>query len=112
MSTISMRVAQVETLNPLIRRFTQQPVQGGALPTVDAGSRVRVIHAFPGLVDDEWNQNMPPPKLSPDAPALAIVEVLRGGVEVIHPGDIAQEWLARRRENPKVLERELAAGGS
>ncbi|MET4575616.1 PDR/VanB family oxidoreductase [Ottowia thiooxydans] len=42
MSTISMRVAQVETLNALIRRFTLQPVQGGILPAFDAGAHVRV----------------------------------------------------------------------
>lgn len=73
---------------------------------------VRVVNVFPGPVDDEWNQNMPPPKLSPAALASAIVKALQDGVEDIYPGDIAQEWLARWRDNPKVLERELAAGGS
>jgi hypothetical protein len=29
----------------------------------------------------------------------------------VYPGDVAQEWLERWRVNPKVLERELAAGG-
>jgi hypothetical protein len=28
----------------------------------------------------------------------------------VYPGDVAQEWLERWRDNPKVLERELAAG--
>ncbi|WP_028601674.1 SDR family NAD(P)-dependent oxidoreductase [Ottowia thiooxydans] len=73
---------------------------------------VRVVNVFPGPVDDEWNQNMPPPKLSPAALASAIVKALQDGVEDVYPGDIAQEWLARWRDNPKVLERELAAGGS
>ena len=73
---------------------------------------VRVVHVFPGPVDDEWNQNMPPPKLSPAALASSIVKALQDGVEDVYPGDIAQEWLARWRDNPKVLERELAAGGS
>ncbi|MBS0318735.1 MAG: short-chain dehydrogenase, partial [Proteobacteria bacterium] len=41
----------------------------------------------------------------------AIVKALQGGVEDVYPGDIAQDWLARWRDNPKVLERELAAGG-
>lgn len=69
---------------------------------------IRVINAFPGPVDEEWNQLLPPPKLAPDALARAIVGALRDGVEDIYPGDVAQEWLARFRENPKVLERELA----
>ena len=37
---------------------------------------------------------------------------LKDGVEDVYPGDVAQEWLERWRDNPKVLERELAAGGS
>ena len=67
---------------------------------------IRVINAFPRPLDDEWNQNMPPPKV-----ASAIVKALRDGIEDVYPGDVAQEWLERWRENPKVLERELAAGG-
>jgi NAD(P)-dependent dehydrogenase (short-subunit alcohol dehydrogenase family)/uncharacterized OB-fold protein len=73
---------------------------------------IRVINLFPGPVDDEWNQNLPPPKVAPSAIAAAIVNALRQGIEDVYPGDVAQEWLERWRENPKVLERELAAGGS
>lgn len=73
---------------------------------------IRVLNVFPGPIDDEWNQNLPPPKLAPQALASAIVRALRDGVEDVYPGDVAQEWLARWRDNPKVLERELAAGGS
>ena len=70
---------------------------------------VRVINIFPGPIDDEWNQTVPLPKLSPDALARATVKALQEGIEEAYPGDVAQEWLARWRENPKVLERELAA---
>jgi NAD(P)-dependent dehydrogenase (short-subunit alcohol dehydrogenase family)/uncharacterized OB-fold protein len=73
---------------------------------------IRVINLFPGPIDDEWNQLMPPPKLAPASLAQAVVKALRDGVEDVYPGDVAQEWLARWRDNPKVLERELAAGGS
>ena len=73
---------------------------------------IRVVNFFPGPVDDEWNQNMPPPKLSPAAVASAILGALRDGVEDVYPGDVAQEWLERWRESPKVLEREIAAGGA
>ncbi|MEZ2297969.1 SDR family NAD(P)-dependent oxidoreductase [Variovorax sp. RCC_210] len=72
---------------------------------------IRVINVFPGPIDDEWNQHTPPPKLAPSALANAIVKALRDGVEDVYPGDVAQEWLERWRDNPKVLERELAAGG-
>ena len=73
---------------------------------------IRVINLFPGPVDDEWNQLTPPPKIAPAALAQAVVKALRDGVEDAYPGDVAQEWLARWRENPKVLERELAVGGN
>jgi NAD(P)-dependent dehydrogenase (short-subunit alcohol dehydrogenase family) len=70
---------------------------------------VRVVNVFPGPVDDEWNQLLPPPKLAPDALARAVVGALRDGIEDVYPGDVAQEWLARWRDNPKALERELSA---
>ena len=72
---------------------------------------IRVINLFPGPIDDEWNQQMPPPKLAPATLASAIVKALRDGVEDIYPGDVEEEWLERWRDNPKVLERELAHGG-
>jgi NAD(P)-dependent dehydrogenase (short-subunit alcohol dehydrogenase family)/uncharacterized OB-fold protein len=68
---------------------------------------VRVINVFPGPIDDEWNQALPPPKLSPESLAKAMVKALKDGVEDVYPGDVAQEWLARWRENPKALEREV-----
>jgi len=49
-------------------------------------------------------------ELAPAALANAIVRALRDGIEDVYPGDVAQEWLDRWRDNPKVLERELAAG--
>jgi NAD(P)-dependent dehydrogenase (short-subunit alcohol dehydrogenase family) len=69
---------------------------------------IRVVNVFPGPIDDEWNQNLPPPKVAPAALASAIVRALKEGVEDVYPGDVAQEWVERWRDNPKVLERELA----
>jgi NAD(P)-dependent dehydrogenase (short-subunit alcohol dehydrogenase family)/uncharacterized OB-fold protein len=70
---------------------------------------VRVINVFPGPIDDEWNQLLLPPKVAPETLARAIVQALRDGIEDVYPGDVAQEWLERWRENPKALERELSA---
>ena len=39
---------------------------------------VRVINVFPGPIDDEWNQALPPPKLSAGALAKAVVKALQG----------------------------------
>ena len=69
---------------------------------------VRVVNVFPGPIDDEWNQLLLPPKIAPSALAQAIVKALQEGIEDVYPGDVAQEWLARWRDNPKALERELS----
>jgi NAD(P)-dependent dehydrogenase (short-subunit alcohol dehydrogenase family)/uncharacterized OB-fold protein len=68
---------------------------------------LRVINVFPGPIDDAWNQLVLPPKITPTAVASAIVQALEGSVEDVYPGEIAQDWLARYTDNPKVLEREL-----
>jgi NAD(P)-dependent dehydrogenase (short-subunit alcohol dehydrogenase family)/uncharacterized OB-fold protein len=73
---------------------------------------IRVVNVFPGPVDAGWSQAVSLPKIGPDALARAIVKALQDGVEDIYPGDVAAEWLARWRENPKVLERELAMSRS
>jgi NAD(P)-dependent dehydrogenase (short-subunit alcohol dehydrogenase family) len=73
-----------------------------------APAGIRVINVFPGPIDDEWNQTLPPPKLAPTVLAKAVVGALRDGVEDVYPGDVAQEWLQRWQENPKILERELS----
>jgi NAD(P)-dependent dehydrogenase (short-subunit alcohol dehydrogenase family)/uncharacterized OB-fold protein len=70
---------------------------------------VRVINVFPGPIDDAQNRAVMPPKLAPDALAKAVVHALDNGIEDIYPGDVAQEWLARWQEDPKILERELSA---
>ena len=71
----------------------------------DAG--IRVVNVFPGPIDDEWNQLVPPPKVAPAALAKAIVAALRDGVEDVYPGDVAQDIVTRFRESQKALEREL-----
>ena len=63
---------------------------------------IRVVNVFPGPIDDEWNQLVPPPKLAPAALAKAVVKALKDGVEDIYPGDVAQDLLARLRESAKV----------
>ena len=77
------------------------------LIAVTIGS-VRVINVYPGPIDDEWNQLLLPPKIAPSALANAIVNALKQGTEDVYPGDVAQDWLARWRDNPKALEVEAS----
>ncbi len=69
---------------------------------------IRMVNALVGPLDDEWHQDVPPPKVTPDALATAIVKALRHGVEDVAVGDVARDVLARWLDNPKILERELA----
>jgi NAD(P)-dependent dehydrogenase (short-subunit alcohol dehydrogenase family) len=68
---------------------------------------IRVVNVFPGPIDDEWTQLVPPPKLAPSALAKAIVKALQDGTEDIYPGDVAQDLFSKWRENAKMVEREL-----
>jgi NAD(P)-dependent dehydrogenase (short-subunit alcohol dehydrogenase family)/uncharacterized OB-fold protein len=58
---------------------------------------IRVVNVFVGPI-------------TPEGLARSVVGGLREGVEDVYPGDVAQEWLARWLDSPKVLERELAEG--
>jgi NAD(P)-dependent dehydrogenase (short-subunit alcohol dehydrogenase family)/uncharacterized OB-fold protein len=69
---------------------------------------VRVINAFFGPLETDWFQPLPPPKVTPNALAAAIVGALEEGLEDVFVGDVAQDVRARLRANPKAVERELA----
>jgi NAD(P)-dependent dehydrogenase (short-subunit alcohol dehydrogenase family)/uncharacterized OB-fold protein len=70
---------------------------------------VKVLNAFFGPLETEWFQTVPPPKLAPQALAKAVVAALKGGLEDIFIGDVAQDIRERLGANPKALERELGA---
>ncbi len=72
-----------------------------------AGSGVKVINAFHGPLDDEWSQQLPPPKVAPERFATDVMRALRKGLEEVYFGEIAQDIHERWREDPAVLEREL-----
>jgi short-subunit dehydrogenase len=69
---------------------------------------VRVINVFPGPLETERYRAIAGAKLHPTALARAVTKALQDSVEDVYPGDVAQEWFARWRESPKVLEREIA----
>ena len=70
---------------------------------------IRVLNVFPGPLDEAAFRDMAQPKLAPRALARAIVEALESGQEDCYPGDLAQDYLRRWRQDPKVLELELQA---
>ena len=92
-ATYSASLAAAHSLSQCLRTDLQE---GG----------VKVVNVFPGPLEDEWQQLLPPPKLTPEALAGAVVKALVDGVEDVYPGAVAQEINARLRENPKEVERE------
>jgi short-subunit dehydrogenase/uncharacterized OB-fold protein len=70
---------------------------------------VKVLTVFVGPLETEWFQELPPPKLAPDAVAAATVAALRSGIEDAYVGDVAEDIRARLAAEPKALERELGA---
>ena len=71
---------------------------------------IRVVNVFPGPIDDEWNQHMPPPKLAPAALASAIVKALRTASRTSIPATSRRSGWSAGATTRRSLERELAAG--
>jgi len=70
-------------------------------------SGIRVLNVFPGPIDEAAFRDLPLPKLAPAALARAIVAALESGQEDCYPGDVAQDFLRRWRQDPKVVELQL-----
>ncbi|MGL4280208.1 MAG: SDR family NAD(P)-dependent oxidoreductase, partial [Albidovulum sp.] len=71
---------------------------------------VQLMTVLTGPTEDEWFQRFPPPRVTGAALASAIVDGLQRGLEEVVVGDVARDFMARYREDPKVLQRELAQG--
>ena len=112
-ATAWVNILSIYALSTLPSQTTFSASKAAALSLAQAlraelrTSGLRVINVFPGPIDDEWNQLVPPPKLAPAALAAAVVKALKDGVEDLYPGDAARDFIARWRDSAKVLEREL-----
>lgn len=72
---------------------------------------LRVMNVFVGPTEDDWHQELPPPKVLPPALARSVVQGLREGLEDVYCGDVAKDMIERFRAGPKILEREMTTGG-
>jgi NAD(P)-dependent dehydrogenase (short-subunit alcohol dehydrogenase family)/uncharacterized OB-fold protein len=70
---------------------------------------VRVMSVFTGPLEDDWRQEVPPPKVTAGQVARAVVTALEAGIEDSFVGDVAKDVAARFYQDPKLLERELGA---
>lgn len=71
---------------------------------------LRVMNVFTGPTEDDWYQQLPPPKVLPAAIARSVISGLQDGLEDVWCGDIAKDVRDRWRRDPKVLEREMTMG--
>ena len=72
-----------------------------------AAGGIRVLNAFTGPIEDEWQQIAPPPKLIPNTVAKRIIKGLQDGKEDIIIGAVAEEICTRIAENAKEIERTI-----
>ena len=70
-------------------------------------SGIKVINAFHGPLEDEWYQPLPPPKVTSERLVKMVVHALEQGIEDVVVGDVAQDFMRRWKEDPRVLEKEL-----
>jgi len=76
-----------------------------------AGSGVKVVNVLCGPLDESWRQPLPPPKVTPEIMAAAVIRALQQGLETVALGPVAEDVMARWRREPAVLERELVQIG-
>jgi NAD(P)-dependent dehydrogenase (short-subunit alcohol dehydrogenase family)/uncharacterized OB-fold protein len=71
------------------------------------GSGVKVLNVLCGPLEEDWRQPLPPPKIAPGQLAKSVIVALQQGLEELSVGAVAEDLVARWKENPRVLEREL-----
>ncbi len=71
------------------------------------GSGVKVLNALFGPLEEDWRQHLPPPKVTPEGLAKAVVGALQQGLEELTVGAVADDFLTRWKQDPRVLAREL-----
>ncbi len=69
-------------------------------------SGIRVMSVLSGPVDDEWHQDVPPPKVAPARIGAAVVKALTEGLELICVGDVAKDVFQRWQQDPLLTMRE------
>ncbi len=69
-------------------------------------SGIRVMSVLTGPVEDDWHQQVPPPKVTPARIATAVVDALEAGREVTTVGDVASDLMARWQDDPMLAVRE------
>lgn len=70
---------------------------------------IRVMNVLVGPSESEWFQTMPQPRVTARMLSRSILDGLKGGLEDVHLGAVAQDIRDRLQSNPKAAEREIVA---
>ena len=73
-----------------------------------APAGVRVCALLPAAMDTRMGAMAPPPKLSPQHFAAAVLQAIKEGVEDAYPGAVAERLFAAMREDAKAVEKEMS----
>ncbi|MBW4618386.1 MAG: SDR family oxidoreductase [Cyanosarcina radialis HA8281-LM2] len=68
-----------------------------------------VVGVMPGTVDTQASKNFPPPKVAPATVAREALQAVIDGIEDVYPGEQAKAMAAQLLEDPKALEKMMAA---
>ena len=74
-----------------------------------AAQNTTVIAVMPGAVDTQMTKDFPPPKMPPKEVGQAVMEAVETGTEEIYPGDMASGLSQGLANDPKAVEKKLAA---
>ena len=68
---------------------------------------LKVYSILIGPLDDEWHQDILPPKISHMQIAKTVIEALNNGQEISTVGDVAKDILSRWKLDPLLAIREI-----
>ncbi|MBD2459426.1 SDR family NAD(P)-dependent oxidoreductase [Oscillatoria sp. FACHB-1407] len=68
-----------------------------------------VVGVMPGTVNTGMSKDFPPPKVDPEEVVRVALQAVVDGVEDVYPGEQAQEMQAQLLQDPKALEKAMAA---
>ena len=77
-----------------------------------AAQGTHVHGVYPGPIDTAMAEDVPMEKVAPSVVGDAVVAALRSGDEDVFPDPTAQGLYAQWREDPKAVEREMAAAAA
>jgi len=74
-----------------------------------ASQKTLVVGVMPGTVDTKMSRDFPPPKVAPEEVVRAALQAVVDEVEDVYPGEQAQEMQAQLLQDPKAVEKWMAA---